>query len=214
MTGNKAKFSALFGVVVFTISITYSSYLQQLTPGYPNHFNLLNSGDDCHSTIENYVVRQVMSISDSQSLSLSIKTKKQVSFAIVANSSLIFPDGSSEPEPDIAEEAEEPSCEVTVILNAPAFITSPRTEEQTFISKGSDSVHGVSWVLEPTKMGDHVALVQLDSTFIEIPIVVTNNLGIPLFYSELLAKIGFFLGPMLTLPWWLEFFKKRNNAAT
>tara|TARA_Y100000780_G_scaffold84483_1_gene76412 strand:- start:3928 stop:4575 length:648 start_codon:yes stop_codon:yes gene_type:complete len=211
MTGNIAKLVAFFGVVVFTLSITYSTYLQQLTPGYPSHWALSSGGYECHSTIENYDVKQVMSISDSQSLSLTIKTLKQKIYTLDLSSQLLYPDGNSEPEPVIAEEAEEPSCEVTVSLNAPAFRTSPRAEKQTFISKGSDSLHDVSWVLEPTKMGDHVALVVMGSTFIEIPIVVTNNLGIPLFYSEILAKIGFFLGPMLTLPWWLDLIKKKRN---
>lgn len=234
MTGNKAKVSALFGVAVLILSIFYVFHLQHLEPKDGYSIGLANGLKECSSTIDNYNMQTVMSISDSQSLSLSIKTKYSVDERakdeIVEVQYDTLPNGKSSISLPIEEykeaqewktieslkevdEVEEPSCEVTVSLNAPAFKINPRAEKQTFIARGFNSYHNISWVLEPTKMGNHVAMVSVGSEFTKIPIVITNNLGIPLFYSELLAKIGFFLGPMLTLPWWLEFFKKRNSAA-
>lgn len=102
-------------------------------------------------------------------------------------------------------------CESTVTLRSPGFDMSPNKEEQTIklAVQGSGSF---SWILTPRKAGVFELSVSDAFNTRIFGITVTNTFGLTAGQAKIFSFIGGLLGPMLTVPWWIEkwYFRKKK----
>lgn len=95
------------------------------------------------------------------------------------------------------------SCETYLSLRAPSFDMSPARDEQKVVlppgEKGS-----LSWILTPRKTGVYDLSVS-DILHTKIfGITVTNVFGLSAAQAKIFSMLGTLLGPMLTVPWWVD----------
>lgn len=94
-------------------------------------------------------------------------------------------------------------CETILTLRSPGFDTTPNKEEQK-INLESKSQGSLSWILTPRKIGTfEITISDIINTKI-LGITVNNIFGLSATYAKLLSISGSLMGPMLTVPWWVE----------
>ncbi len=105
-------------------------------------------------------------------------------------------------------ESSEP-CQTLLYLRAPNFDISPNKEEQKISMEGTSS-GSISWIISPRKTGSYEIAVtdNLDTKIFGIS--VKNMFGLTEVQGKLLSGLGTLFGPMLTIPWWWDRFKKKN----
>lgn len=102
------------------------------------------------------------------------------------------------------------TCESIVSLHAPSFETDPPKEEQK-IRIPSGKKGSVAWVLTPRKPGTYqIAVSDILNTKI-FGITVTNMFGLTAVQAKVFSFISSLLGPMLTLPWWVDKWFQRKK---
>jgi hypothetical protein len=102
----------------------------------------------------------------------------------------------------------------SVSLEAPSFALTPDTKEYRFeandtrLNQDTDLV----WTLSPEKSGTFDIPVTVAGQTSELHLKVTNALGFSPAQAQIVAGLSSFLGPALTLPWWLELIEQRRKA--
>ncbi len=104
-------------------------------------------------------------------------------------------------------------CQSILSLRAPGFDFSPSKEEQTVnLAKGSKG--SISWILSPQKTGTFdIAVSDMVNTKI-FGITVTNMFGLSAVQAKTASFAGTLFGPMLTVPWWWERLRRKQNQDT
>lgn len=104
------------------------------------------------------------------------------------------------------------ALDCTATLNSPGF-TPVQGSLTRKIPFGESNVLG-RWSLEATSAGYKKVTVGTHdpNVFHRYAVEVRkSHLGIPLWAEEWAARAGIVLGPMLTLPWWLELWRSRRD---
>lgn len=105
---------------------------------------------------------------------------------------------------------EKKPCESYLSLRAPSFDLSPAKEEQHVTLPAGDK-GSVSWILTPRKTGTYeVAVSDIIDTKI-FGIAVTNVFGLTAAQAKVFATLSSLLGPMLTVPWWVDKWFQRKK---
>ena len=99
-------------------------------------------------------------------------------------------------------------CPAHVGLINSAFDASPAEQRREMVLD-PDKTYQYLWILTPKKTGTFEVgtYVTTDERYYHLTtgkITVTNALGLTSFQMQLASVVGTFLGPILTLPWWLE----------
>ncbi|MGK7893150.1 MAG: hypothetical protein AB4372_05835 [Xenococcus sp. (in: cyanobacteria)] len=98
------------------------------------------------------------------------------------------------------------NCEVVVSLNAQNFQINP-DEPDRIINLPPLKNGSISWILSPRDNGLFAVAVSTESTSQIVGIKVTDGI-IGLLSEPFASRIGYILGPMMTIPWWLERWEK------
>jgi len=94
-------------------------------------------------------------------------------------------------------------CQSTISLRAPGFEISPAREEQKIALKAGGA-GSLSWLVTPHRTGTfQIAVSDILNTQI-LGVTVKDENGLTAAQAKLLALVGSFFGPMLTVPWWVE----------
>ena len=97
-------------------------------------------------------------------------------------------------------------CQSTIAPRAPGFEISPMREEQK-IALAAGATGSLSWIVSPRRTGTfQIAVSDILNTQI-LGVTVKDEYGLTAAQAKLLALVGSILGPMLTVPWWLDRFK-------
>lgn len=100
-------------------------------------------------------------------------------------------------------------CQSLLTLLAPGFDISPRKDEQ-IISADANSRGSVAWVVASDEAGEYeIAITDGVDTRV-LGVTVTNLFGLTAVQLQVLAVIGSILGPMMTVPWWLERVQRKK----
>lgn len=109
-----------------------------------------------------------------------------------------------------AKNSAEKNCETIVSLHAPGFDLSPYKDEQK-INLATSGKGSLSWILTPRKSGTfEIAVSDLIDTKI-FGITVTDMFGLTANQAKVFSIIGSLFGPMFTIPWWLDKWRRRKN---
>ena len=139
------------------------------------------------------VPRRVMSEAESQVLTVVLFNPALTDGAL---RNIPVNGGGSRPAP----------CEVTVTLAAPDFNLGPPETSQT-VRVPLGGIARLVWVLSPKKAGTFRVVAFLhpitpESDTAQIGITVHTVLGLTPIQADLLSKVGYVLGPILTIPYW------------
>jgi hypothetical protein len=94
-------------------------------------------------------------------------------------------------------------CQSTISLRAPGFDISPAREEQK-IALAAGGAGSLSWIVTPHRTGTfQIAVSDILNTQI-LGVTVKDEYGLTATQAKLLALVGSFFGPMLTVPWWVD----------
>jgi hypothetical protein len=94
-------------------------------------------------------------------------------------------------------------CQSTIALRAPGFEISPMREEQK-IALAAGGAGSLSWIVTPRRTGTfQIAVSDILNTQI-LGVTVKDEYGLTAVQAKLLALVGSILGPMLTVPWWVD----------
>jgi hypothetical protein len=100
-------------------------------------------------------------------------------------------------------------CQSSLTLLAPGFDISPRKDEQVISAEANDR-GSVAWVVASDKAGEYeIAITDGVDTRV-LGVTVTNLFGLTAVQLQVLAVIGAILGPMLSVPWWLERIQRKK----
>jgi len=102
-------------------------------------------------------------------------------------------------------------CQSSLTLLAPGFDISPHKEEQILTAKSQGS-GSIFWIVTPHKPGSYeIALSDGINTRV-LGVTVTNLLGLTALQAQILTTLGTLLGPVITIPWWLERWQQRKRV--
>lgn len=102
------------------------------------------------------------------------------------------------------------TCESILSLQAPSFETSPPKDEQK-ITVPAGKAGSLSWILTPRKPGTYqIAVSDILNTKI-FGITVTNMFGLTATQAKTFSFFSGLLGPMLTVPWWVDKWFQRKK---
>ena len=102
-------------------------------------------------------------------------------------------------------------CQSEVTLLAPGFDISPRKEEQIITAK-ANSRGSIVWIVTPDEAGEYEIAVTDGVDTVVTGVTVTNLFGLTAVQIQMLAVVGSILGPMLSIPWWLDRLQQRKKA--
>ena len=105
-------------------------------------------------------------------------------------------------------------CEVTVNISAPNFDINPANPDRVVVIPPGEKAATAAWVLSSREAGNYEVVVTAGFDVQVVGIRVTNLLGLTAPQAKILSYIGYFLGPMLSLPWWIqkwEEYKRRKR---
>ena len=106
--------------------------------------------------------------------------------------------------------ATDTECQSQLTLLAPGFDVNPRKEFQTIAAK-SQAKGSVAWIVIPHKSGEFDIAVSDGLNTQALGITVTNVLGLTATQAQLCSILGTLLGPMLSVPWWVDRWQKRKR---
>ena len=203
---------AITGVVFIFLVVSYQAYLNWLFENKDiRQFRttLYTTTDSAVCNIAAEVVPKHNVISISDSISVVAKLSNSGRYELDEFDKFMFGENTVE---YIDEHFGNCDKLIKVDLYAPSFLLDPREGvHQVQIPLGRDSAE-VSWVITPTKMGRHSVVVHVGGGHkSEEEILVTNNLGIPVAYTEIISIIIAFMGPALTFPWLYEKWNIRKS---
>ena len=102
-------------------------------------------------------------------------------------------------------------CEVTVSLSAPNFDINPANPDRVVTVPAGEKAATTAWVLSSREAGNYEVVVTAGFDVQVMGIRVTNLLGLSAPEAKILSYIGYFLGPMLSLPWWIEKWEEHQR---
>lgn len=102
-------------------------------------------------------------------------------------------------------------CQSALTLLAPGFDISPRKEEQTIVAK-ANSRGSIVWIVTPDEAGEYEIAVTDGIDTRVMGVTVTNLFGLTAVQIQMLAVVGSILGPMLSIPWWLDRMQQRKKT--
>ena len=118
-------------------------------------------------------------------------------------------------------------CRDTIALDAPNFKTSSNRssvtipplgsltdEESEEIADDARSTQDFVWILAPEKPGAHKVAVSTSTDYKVLDIAVGDAIGLNPFWAQLLSGAGVVLGPVLTVPWWLDRWRERKKGGS
>lgn len=106
--------------------------------------------------------------------------------------------------------SKESECESTLSIQAPGFDISPSRDTQT-VNLPSDKSGSISWILSPRKTGTYQVSIT-DGIDAKIYGVTVNNIfGLSAVQAKSASFLGSLFGPMLTVPWWWDRFRKKKE---
>lgn len=103
-------------------------------------------------------------------------------------------------------------CESLISLRAPGFDISPNKESQK-VTLDMEKSGAISWILSPRKVGVYEIAVTDDINTETFGISVKNIMGLSAWQAQIAGGIGTLFGPMLTIPWWWDRFKKKKSES-
>jgi hypothetical protein len=108
----------------------------------------------------------------------------------------------------------ETECESILFLRAPGFDVSPMKEAQN-IKLPPSGTGSISWIISPKKVGTYEIAVTDEVDTKIFGLTVNNMFGLNALQAKILSFLGTLFGPMLTVPWWWDRLrKKQNNIAS
>jgi hypothetical protein len=100
-------------------------------------------------------------------------------------------------------------CTVHLTLAAPDFeLGAPGTRSLELLPGQRATA---SWILSPKSAGRYTISLSTDYHSVTRGIVVTSVFGFSVSAAGIASIAASFLGPMLTLPWWIERWEKRKQ---
>jgi hypothetical protein len=100
-------------------------------------------------------------------------------------------------------------CDASILINAPDFTSAP-TELYVYATAESQPQYVV--ILSPQKAGTLMfSLTGESGGYLIRNVTVTNWMGLSPFWAQLLVGMGTVFGPILTVPWWLDRLRERNE---
>lgn len=101
-------------------------------------------------------------------------------------------------------------CESFISLRAPDFDMRPPKEEIK-VSLPAKRNGSISWIIKPRRTGTYeMAVSDVLNTKI-LGITVTNVYGLTAGQAKALSTVGSLFGPMLTVPWWWDWYRRRKQ---
>ena len=92
-------------------------------------------------------------------------------------------------------------CQSSVAISAPNFRVVP---DSHFTEATSGRPGDYVFILAPEKAGRKMVSVSSEIGYLAFDVQVENWMGISPFWDRVMVGVGTVLGPMLTIPWWLE----------
>lgn len=103
------------------------------------------------------------------------------------------------------------ACEAVVSLLSTNFDLSPASKQQ--VVRLAPNTQGlVTWVISPQKLGTFAIVLQVGSLQESVGMTVTNVLGFSAAQVQVFSIISAVFGPVLTVPWWVEQWQKRQEG--
>ncbi len=103
-------------------------------------------------------------------------------------------------------------CTTDVAVHAPDFRTSP-LENTLTVEVPAGSRTQLVWILSPRRSGTYQVAVAVGGEAELIGLSVTNVLGLTVAQAQIVSLFGTILGPMLTLPWWIGWWRRRRSSS-
>lgn len=107
-------------------------------------------------------------------------------------------------------ELDEP-CESILYLRAPNFDLSPASDNQK-VALSATSSGSISWIITPRRTGSYELSITDNMNTKIMGITVKNMFGLSAVQGKLASMAGTVFGPMLTIPWWWDRFKKKKTS--
>jgi hypothetical protein len=104
--------------------------------------------------------------------------------------------------------ARDESCKVTVEVDAAAFHVAPQKRE---IEIPPGQLTKTYFNVSPKNVGTQVITVSAGGDFNSVGITVKDQHFMNRWQSSVLSIVSAVGGPMLTIPWWIEFIQKRKE---
>lgn len=101
-------------------------------------------------------------------------------------------------------------CETYLSLRAPGFDMRPPKEEIKINLPPSTS-GSVSWIITPRRTGTYEMSVSDTLNTRILGVTVTNVYGLTAGQAKAASTIGSLFGPMLTVPWWWDWYRRRKQ---
>ena len=96
-------------------------------------------------------------------------------------------------------------CSARVAVNAATFDVRPQSTQDLKLPPGNSTF---LWNIAPTRVGNHQIVVQSGLDTIGIGLVVKELGFLTEFQAKLFSWVVGLLGPILTVPWWVELLAK------
>ena len=103
------------------------------------------------------------------------------------------------------------ACHSEVSFSAPAFDVSPQSEKFQLPDDQGRRERTFSFNLLPTQTGQQIIVVNADGAQYQLAYTIYKYPYIPVSISDWFGSLNMLFGSMLTLPYWIEFFRKRNE---
>jgi hypothetical protein len=101
-------------------------------------------------------------------------------------------------------------CATYLSLRAPGFDLRPPREEQA-ISLPPKTDGAISWIISPRQTGTYDMTVSDVINTKIFGVTVTNVYGLTAPQAKALSSAASLFGPMLTVPWWLDWWRRRKQ---
>ncbi len=105
-------------------------------------------------------------------------------------------------------------CQTTVRVQAPNFESGDAYWMRTVTLPPMAKEIELLWVLVPKDLGTHKIFVSVENVAlsnIQLGVTVTNILGLDAFWLQIAVIVGLVLGPLLSIPWWLDRFSFKRK---
>lgn len=113
----------------------------------------------------------------------------------------------------VGNQVDEVACVVNVQLAALRFDVSPPALSQTSMELASGETQSFVWLIAPRRTGEHTIIVTANEELRSLGVTVRTWLGLTAGQARVASWLATLLGPVLTLPWWLERWEKRRRPA-
>lgn len=104
------------------------------------------------------------------------------------------------------------TCVVIVELTALRFDISPTTLVRTSAELALGETESFIWLIAPTRTGEHTIIVMANEELQTLGVTVRTWLGLTAGQARVASFVATLLGPLLSVPWWLERWEKRQQA--